>query len=446
MLYISAGPDDIGRLVEQMRKAGIDQPIFGGDGYDTPLLVETAGVAAHDTYFTTHAFLDPSQAPPVVQQFIADYETEYGVPPETAFAALAYDAVMLIASAIERADSAKQKDIAGALERTGDFPGVTGSINFAPAVHIPDKEVTIVHIVGDERTLAAIIQRRTGQRLSEYLRPRLLDPLGIGDVGWQCWPAGRELGFSGLFARTEDVAKLGQLYLQRGRWGKDHLFPETYVEVATYPQISTSAMENPDWRQGYGYQFWMARHGYRGDGAFGQFSLVLPEQDAVVAMTGGTEATQTVLDHVWDHLLPGLGSASPDETALPELEERLCRLQLPARRTQPSPVRWEDWTAAPFPVTSARDPSSRTTIASVAVARADDRLEVTISERDNTMSFAVANGEWLVSEPRDVHGDVVPVAGSGGWLDEQTFLAVGFDLVVEELEMPAQVRADDVRL
>jgi len=158
MLYISAGPDDIGRLVEQMRKAGIDQPIFGGDGYDTPLLVETAGVAAHDTYFTTHAFLDPSQAPPVVQQFIADYETEYGVPPETAFAALAYDAVMLIASAIERADSAKQKDIAGALERTGDFPGVTGSISFAPGVHIPDKEVTIVHIVGDERTLAAIIQ------------------------------------------------------------------------------------------------------------------------------------------------------------------------------------------------------------------------------------------------------------------------------------------------
>ena len=74
-------------------------------------------------------------------------------------------------------------------------------------------------------TLAAIIQRRTGQRLSEYLRPRLLDPLGIGDVGWQCWPAGRELGFSGLFARTEDVAKLGQLYLQRGRWGKRRTGP-----------------------------------------------------------------------------------------------------------------------------------------------------------------------------------------------------------------------------
>ena len=110
MLYVSAGPDDIGRLIKQMREAGLDQPIFGGDGYDTPLLLDTAGAAAHDTYFTTHVFLDPSQAPPLVRQFVADYEAEYGVPPDTAFAALAYDAVMLVASAIERAGSAKQKD------------------------------------------------------------------------------------------------------------------------------------------------------------------------------------------------------------------------------------------------------------------------------------------------------------------------------------------------
>ena len=158
IFYVSAGPDDIGRLVKQMRDAGLDQPIFGGDGYDTPLLLETAGAAAHDTYFTTHVFLDPSQATPVVQQFITDYETEYGTPPETAFAALAYDAVMLVASAIERADSAKQKDIAGALELTDGFLGVTGSSSFAPGMHIPDKEVTIAHIVGDKRTLAAVIQ------------------------------------------------------------------------------------------------------------------------------------------------------------------------------------------------------------------------------------------------------------------------------------------------
>ena len=82
-------------------------------------------------------------------------------------------------------------------------------------------------------TLAAIIQRVTGLRLSEYLRPRLFDLLAIGDVGWLTWPPGREQGFSGLFARTEDAAKLGQLYLQRGRWGENQLLPERYVEQAT---------------------------------------------------------------------------------------------------------------------------------------------------------------------------------------------------------------------
>ena len=232
-------------------------------------------------------------------------------------------------------------------------------------------------------TLAAIIQRVAGERLSEFLRPRLFDPLGIGEVGWQCRPAAQELGFSGLFARTEDVAKLGQLYLQRGRWGEEQLIPESYVEVATSRRIETPAMENVDWQQGYGYQFWMSRHGYRGDGAFGQFCLVLPEHDAVVAMTGGTEAMQAVLDHVWNQLLPGFGSGSPDKRALPELETRLCGLHLKARHAQPRPTHWEDWTAAPFPVTPATDPATGALLTSVAVARADDRLAVTISEPDN---------------------------------------------------------------
>ena len=97
-------------------------------------------------------------------------------------------------------------------------------------------------------------------RLSEYLRPRLFDPLGIGEIGWLCRPPGRELGFSGLFARTEDVAKLGQLYLQRGRWGDRQLMPEGYVAAG-----DVSAGAHPETRrtstggQGYGYQFWMSR-------------------------------------------------------------------------------------------------------------------------------------------------------------------------------------------
>ena len=181
-------------------------------------------------------------------------------------------------------------------------------------------------------TVASVIQRAAGIPLSEYLRPRLFDPLGIGDVGWLTWPPGREQGFSGLFARTEDIAKLGQLYLQRGRWDEAQLLPESYVAQATSRQIDTANQENnPDWRQGYGFQFWMSRHGYRGDGAFGQFCIVLPEQDAVVAITSGTDRMQAVLDAVWEHLLPGF------EQHRLEQHRGGCRRAEGSRRPPPRP-------------------------------------------------------------------------------------------------------------
>jgi CubicO group peptidase (beta-lactamase class C family) len=267
-------------------------------------------------------------------------------------------------------------------------------------------------------TLAAVIQRAAGMPLTEYLRPRLFDPLGIGDVGWLAWPPGRELGFSGLFARTEDVAKLGQLYLRHGRWGEAQLLPEGYVEQATSRQVDTPNQENVDWRQGYGFQFWMARHGYRGDGAFGQFCVVLPAQDAVIATTGDTEAMQAVLDHLWEHLLPGLGTGRPDDAVERELKRRLGGLRLPACVATPSPPRWEDWTDGPFPVAPGVEGTAPLT--SVELRNAGQALEVTVAEPDNALSFPVGVGDWLVCAPRDRHGDPVPVATSGGWLDDHT--------------------------
>jgi CubicO group peptidase (beta-lactamase class C family) len=268
-------------------------------------------------------------------------------------------------------------------------------------------------------TLAAVIQRTTGMRLTEYLRPRLFDPIGIGEVGWLAWPPGREQGFSGLFARTEDVAKLGQLYLQRGRWGDIQLLGERYVEQATSRQIATPNQDNVDWRQGYGFQFWMARHGYRGDGAFGQFCVVLPEHDAVVATTGGTEAMQAVLDNLWDHLLPAFGTGRPDGAAQQDLDRRLAGLALPACAAKPAPPRWQDWTDRPFPVAPKAEGVSAP-LTSVQLRDAGSGLEVTAAEPANTLSFPVGAGDWLVSDPCDRHGDAVPVAASGGWLDDRT--------------------------
>ncbi len=269
-------------------------------------------------------------------------------------------------------------------------------------------------------TVAAAIQRRSGQRLSEYLRPRLFEPLGIGEVGWRCFPPGREQGFSGLFARTEDVAKLGQLYLQRGRWGDTQLIPAPYVAEATSVRVTTDE-GNPDWSQGYGYYFWMSRHGYRGDGAFGQFCLVLPEHDAVVAITGGTEDMQAVLDHVWENLLPGLDAAAIDEDAHADLLRRLATLGLPPCQASSVPATREDWDGVTFSMASSSDGSVATALSSVTVDGAGDGLSVTLHERDNALTLAVGAGEWLVSEPSDARADVVPVAASGGWIDDDTF-------------------------
>src|SRR5271165_1534065 len=151
----------------------------------------------------------------------------------------------------------------------------------------PDRDPGTVFAYSQPCTyaLASIIQRNAGMPLTQYLRPRLFDPLGIGHVGWHTFPPGREQGFSGLHARTEDVAKLGLLYLQRGRWEGAQLIPERWVAEATSKQISNLGEPNPDWRQGYGFQFWMSRHGYRGDGAFGQFCVILPEQETVIVTT-----------------------------------------------------------------------------------------------------------------------------------------------------------------
>lgn len=272
-------------------------------------------------------------------------------------------------------------------------------------------------------TVAAVIQRRAGQRLSEYLSPRLLKPLGIDPVAWFSMPPGREQGFSGLFARAEDVAKLGQLYLQRGRWDGQQLIPESYVAQATSRAVATADADpdKVDWSQGYGYGFWMSRHGYRGDGAYGQFCLVLPEQDAVVAITGGTEAMQTVLDHVWEHLLPSLGGGTEVvEDARPRLVERLRTLHLPPCPGTPSPARWEDWSGTTFSVVGSSAGEAASTLSSVAVETAHGSVGITLHEPDNALSFAAGAGEWLVSEPSDNSGDDVPVAASAGWIDDDT--------------------------
>jgi CubicO group peptidase (beta-lactamase class C family) len=267
-------------------------------------------------------------------------------------------------------------------------------------------------------TLASIVQRNAGMSLTRYLRPRLFDPLGIGHVGWQTFPPGREQGFSGLYARTEDIAKLGLLYLRQGQWEGTQLIPKEWVAEATSEQVSNQDEANTDWGQGYGYQFWMSSHGYRGDGAFGQFCVILPEHDAVVVTTACTYDMQAMLDAVWTHLLPGLGPAAPGTaSAQDQLTARLAGLELPAGPGTQAPGDWGPWTSGPFLRSAESFP------ASVGVAPRAGGWEISLIGTDNVLSFPVGTGEWTVSDQPDRRGATIPVAASGGWLDEQTLRA-----------------------
>lgn len=174
-----------------------------------------------------------------------------------------------------------------------------------------------VYNTGATYMLSAVLQRLTGERLVDYLRPRLLEPLGATEATWELSPEGISTGGWGLSITTESLARFGQLLLQQGEWEGRPLVPAEWIADATTKQVPNDNQDNIDWQQGYGYQFWRCRYGaYRADGAFGQYCVVFPEQDAVLALTSASPDLQAVLELVWTHLLPAFeGKAPPQAVA-----------------------------------------------------------------------------------------------------------------------------------
>jgi branched-chain amino acid transport system substrate-binding protein len=153
-LYVAALPDDIGPLVKQLRAAGVNQPIVGGDGYDTPLLLGIGGAAANDVYFSTHVYM-AEDGTDAVKAFYAAYKAAYGRAPENAFAGLGYDAVGLVAQAIAKAGAAEPTKIRATLATTENFAGITGTVSYRPGSRIPDKSVAIIGVKDGRLSLAA---------------------------------------------------------------------------------------------------------------------------------------------------------------------------------------------------------------------------------------------------------------------------------------------------
>lgn len=197
-------------------------------------------------------------------------------------------------------------------------------VKFEPGSHF-------LYNTGNTYMLGAIIYQITGKNLETYLGPRLFQPLEIKGYDWEKSPQGLNTGGYGLRIKTEDIAKLGQLYLQKGKWKGKQILTEEWVNEATSSQ-TRSQENNGDWSVGYGYQFWRCTPGfYRGDGAFGQFCIVMPEHDVVLAVTSESWNMQQSMNTVWEKLLPAIkgNTVAGDPVALLALRTTLQGLSLP---------------------------------------------------------------------------------------------------------------------
>lgn len=267
---------------------------------------------------------------------------------------------------------------------------------------------------------SAMVQKATAETLLDYLQPRLFEPLGIENPTWELSPQGISTGGYGLSVRTEDIAAFGQLYLQKGQWQGKQLVPEAWIEEATARQTANGSNPSSDWDQGYGYQFWRCRHGaYRGDGAFGQYCIVLPKHDAVIAITSGVKDMQAVLNLVWDKLLPALNSdpLPANSVAQDQLAHRMKGLSLR------SPLGTGEPAAEALGRRFVFEPNDRQWDA-VTLERSDEAgTAATIVLRVNGVDqrIAVGAGRWLPGTAGWGAFRVQPVAACGAWTADDEF-------------------------
>lgn len=291
-------------------------------------------------------------------------------------------------------------------------------VAFEPGTHF-------LYNTGATYMLGAILYKITGQTLEEYLAPRLFQPLDIKGWDWEKSPQGLNTAGYGLRVKTADIAKFGQLYLQKGKWNGKEILPENWVNEATSYQTK-SQEGNGDWSQGYGYQFWRCKPGfYRGDGAFGQFCIVMPEQDAVLAITSESWDMQKSMTTVWENLLPAIQSGTLPENKedLSALKNELKALSLPVVKGTTAPASASKYHGKEFLLDS-NDFSA--TGLSFSFSGKSCELNISSQQKNTTLQFGWEN--WLTNKDNAVYVFKVPgrlhmaskMAGTATWINENT--------------------------
>lgn len=280
--------------------------------------------------------------------------------------------------------------------------------------------------------MSAIIQKVTGQTLLDYLEPRLLKPLGITGLDWETDLQGIQTGGWGIRVKTEDMAKFGQLFLQKGKWNGKQILPESWIEEATTlkilqePNASPEKMASNDWIQGYAYQMWRSRHNsYRADGAFGQYILILPEKDAVIILTSETNDLQGLLDLVWENLLPAFDASSDQDSVL---KDRLEKLSLAPLQSENNPGMEKRLNGKNYSITSNNEK-----VNDFSLNFQEGVCLLNYGQGPNTYRLIFGSGKWIKDETHRVGPNLFTfaqnqqvglapfkIAGSYAWIDENT--------------------------
>jgi len=283
--------------------------------------------------------------------------------------------------------------------------------------------------------LSAIVQRASGEKVFDYLKPRFFTPLYIKNIDWELNPQGINTGGWGLRLKTEDIAKTGQFYLQKGKWNGKQLLPGKWIEEATTfkieqaPQALQAEKDSSDWMQGYGYQFSLCRHnGYRGDGAYGQYMIVMPKLDAVIVMTAEKGNMQPQLNLVWKYLLPGIkeGKLASNNESLKKLTARLSSLALPVNVKQSTSNIEKSIAGKTFVL----EPNEYK-IESVNINFADKICHVSLKIDSITETINLETGKWRLGETylpapnllmNKILTGMLPfkIAGNYTWKDDKT--------------------------
>jgi len=161
--------------------------------------------------------------------------------------------------------------------------------------------------------LSRLVEKITGQTLRNFLVPRLFEPLGIENPQWFTCPDGHTLGATGLFLTTEELSRIGELYLNEGVYNGERLISATYIKASYEDKIIThDPKASPNGKE-YGYQVWMGQdqQSYRLDGKYGQYSIIFPRVKATVTITAHEEFRSTeIVKAVYEDILPHLEKAA----------------------------------------------------------------------------------------------------------------------------------------